>query len=259
MLTNWTRWLTVRGDASADTLNLRRWFACFLAVMLILAVAALSGLALERGGYAWGVKLWVSALYVFYMALCCSFFPAPTAWIVLLMASPVFGLVRGEDLTASWNLTPASAQAAAALITVTAVAALGAAGTTLANLNEYHIFTFLLRFGRIGRIRTTALYDKARRYFAVSPFGLMTAVSFLPIPVDVVRWLAITYKYRRDHFAWANYLGRFARYALLALTAFYLKLGAKEIILVQLGLIGLVALRYLPRLWKRFAAKPAAA
>lgn len=224
-----------RGHCNDDGLSLRRWFGFFLSFLGVLAGVVLVSLywSEQHGeGEKWQ-RWWLLGLYLFYMSLCCSFFPAPTAWIVLLMASPMVGLLEGK------------------VGTVVVVAGVGALGTTMANLNEYHIFTFLLRFGRAGKIRQTRVYRAATRYFEMSPLGLMTLVSFLPIPVDVVRWLAITHHYRRDHFAAASFVGRFGRYAILAGAATSLQIGAKEIIIIQAVLIVLVLGRFVPRLWSQ--------
>ena len=218
---------------------MRRWFIFYLLYLSALAGTALYSLG--TGGQNSDQSLagpGLIGLYLFYMSVCCTFFPAPTAWIVLLMASPMIGVnfAQSENLYLQ------------AVSTVVAVAAVGAFGTAMANLNEYHIFTFLLRFGRVYRLRNNRLYQTARKWFEVSPFALMTTMSFLPIPVDVVRWLAITHRYNRGHYFLAGFLGRLIRYSLLAATATVLKMNWLGILIVQVALILLVLLRYLPRL-----------
>jgi len=210
--------------------------------MTVLTAAALISLA-SPGAEAnqFSKYIWLLALYLFYMSLCCTFFPAPTAWIVLLMASPMIGL----------SYFPAVAPYLNAVVTIIVVAAVGALGTALANLNEYHVFTFVLRFGRAYKLRHTRLYKSAARWFEVSPFVLMTVVSFLPIPVDVIRWLAITHRYRRDHFFATSFVGRFLRYALLAATATCLRISWYGIVFIQLMLLAIILLRYLPRLTRQ--------
>ena len=240
-----------KGHVHTDGVNIRGWFGFFVTLLVGLVVVILVGVAMDDAGRDSAERLWLMGLYFFYMCLCCSFFPAPTAWIVLLMASPRFGLVGGEVSAAGSLGEEGSARALTAVVTIAIVAAVGALGTALANLNEYHIFTFLLRFGKVHKLRQTRMYEVASRYFAINPFWLMTVVSFLPIPVDVVRWLAITHRYRRDHYAWASFLGRFGRYALLAATAFYLDIGWLGIIVIQFALLSLVAFRYVPRLFSR--------
>jgi len=227
------------GHHSDDGYNLRRWFIFFLLYLAILVSLALLSLGYFRAEpNAFPSYAWLIALYVFYMSLCCTFFPAPTAWIVLLMASPVIGL----DFLSTNNVY------LDALLTIIIVAVLGAFGTAMANLNEYHLFSFIFRFGRIHKLRQTRFYLSATRWFEISPFALITVMSFLPIPVDVVRWLAISHRYRRDHYFLANFVGRFVRYALLAATATCLKISFFGIILIQASLALLILLRFLPRL-----------
>jgi len=227
------------GDKTNDGYNLRRWFVFFIVYMTALAAAALVSLTrLDTELNQFSQHIWLLALYLFYMSLCCTFFPAPTAWIVLLMASPMIGL----------NYFPTANPYMSAVVTILIVAAVGALGTSLANLNEYHVFTFLLRFGRAHRLRSTRLYKSAAHWFEVSPFVLMTVVSFLPIPVDVIRWLAITHRYRRDYFFIASFVGRFLRYAILAATATCLRISWYGIVFIQLLLLAIILLRYLPRL-----------
>lgn len=173
---------------------------------------------------------WLLGLYLFYMSLCCTFFPAPTAWLILLMASPIVGMFESE------------------IMTILAVAAIGATGTAIANLNEYHIFTFLLRYGKVHKVRQTRLFSTAKRWFSVSPFSLVALFSFLPVPVDAVRWLAISCRYSRLRYAGANFLGRLFRYGLLAAAATCLAIGWGGILGIQIALVVVVIIRYLPRL-----------
>jgi hypothetical protein len=240
------------GHNFEDGINLRHWFGFYVIYLIILAVVALVSLRWFEPEYHHLVQhIWLLALYLFYMSLCCTFFPAPTAWLVLLMASPVVALMPPEVLEQYFNLSATQASWLAALVTIVIVATAGALGTALANLNEYHIFTFLLRFGWVHKVRQTRFFKSASRWFAVSPFGLMTVISFIPIPVDVVRWLAISNRYRRDHYFLAYLLGRFVRYGVLSATATCLKLDWRGIIAIQLGLIALIGLRFLLRLLAR--------
>jgi len=235
-----------RGHNHDDQLNLRGWFIFFVLYLLGIAVVALASLyELDRSSSPLAQRIWLMGLYLFYMSLCCSFFPAPTTWLVLLMASPIIGLVQPQMLEV---LFPAGAGTAANIATVVIVAVVGAVGTSMANLNEYHIFTFLLRFGREQRLRRSRFYQAAARWFEVSAFTLLVLFSFIPLPVDVIRWLAISHRYRRDRYWLAYFLGRFLRYSVLAGAAAGLQLGGREILAIQLALVGVVLLRYLPRL-----------
>ena len=219
--------LAVALDApEAEVRGLRSWFAFF--ALWLAGLCALALVAQEQ--YAAGVlvaqRVWLGAVYLFYLSLCCTFFPLPTAWLVMLLASQDFRLVDAVV----WR--------------VLLVATLGAGATGLANLNEYHIWNFVLRYRQVSRVRQTGLFRWARAKFQVSPFAVLVAFSFIPIPVDVVRWLAVACRYSRRRFFWAYFLGRWVRYGLLALGTVWLQLGWGHILLVQAGLVVLAALRF---------------
>lgn len=235
--------------AGGDGVNLRRWFLGFVVYLVLLTVTAAACLwYYERGGSIWAMRGWLLALYLFYMSLCCTFFPAPTAWIILLMASPIVSMFEAGSFQGYFGVSETTGIWLAGMATTVVVATIGAAGTAIANLNEYHIFTFLLRYGRVHKVRQTRFFATAERWFSVSPFALVGLFSFLPIPVDVVRWLAISCRYSRLRYAGANFLGRFLRYGLLAGAATFLAIGWWGILGIQIGLAVLVIIRYLPRL-----------
>jgi membrane protein YqaA with SNARE-associated domain len=103
------------------------------------------------------------------------------------------------------------------------VASVGAAASMMANLHDYHIFTWMLRHRRIGRVRQTALYRRAERWFARRPFALLVIFNLLPLPADPpVRMLAATYRHPLRPYAAANFIGRWIRYAVVAFVTFEL-------------------------------------
>ena len=192
-----------------DDVSVRRWFALY--ALLLLAAAVPLGILLAREPWSWSdwkadlagtftatravVKLLGLGIYV---SLCCTLLPLPTGWIVAAVATR--GAAVGPDL---WT-------------TALLVAAVGAAASTVANLNDYHLFTWMLRHHRIAKVRQTKTYRASARWFGRAPFFLVLIFNVIPIPVDVVRMLATTYRYPRSSFAAANFLGRFVRYALIA-------------------------------------------
>jgi membrane protein YqaA with SNARE-associated domain len=118
-------------------------------------------------------------------------------------------------------------------------------GTTLANLNEYHVLARVLDTGRGERIRQSRFYEAAGRYFDKAPFLLQAAVNLLPvIPVDVVRWIAVARRYPRAKFALATVAGRLPRYVGLAFAArvFQPRWPAIVALVVVLALPGLAGL-----------------
>jgi len=162
-------------------ISYRRWFWGFVAFF-----AAVTFLVLGKVVPAHSANL---AGYLLYMSLACTFFPLNTLWIVLWMST----------MFPAWS-----------------VALLGAAGTSIANLNDYYLLSYFFEFDRVKRIREKRMYRRARAWFDRSPFLTLTTFSFLPIPVDVVRLLAISRRYSRVRFTVASFLGRAPRYYILA-------------------------------------------
>ncbi|MBN1341481.1 MAG: hypothetical protein JXQ73_02315 [Phycisphaerae bacterium] len=213
------RALFVPPSADQDRLNLRHWFVWFVLWLVALGVTARLGFIKYEDGSRLGMAVWLLALYTFYMSLCCTFFPAPTTWIVMMMAS---NYVAGEI-----GLLPH------VYGRMLVVASIGSLGTAMANLNEYHIWTFILRYGKVAGIRKTRLYAVAARWFGIRPFWTIVLFSFIPIPVDIIRWLAITYRYPRVPYFAAYYLGRWVRYAGLAGITIWGQLRWYHILIVQ--------------------------
>ncbi len=198
----------------------RAWFAFFVVWMAVWAGLALW--ALHRSGLGdegLALRIWLFALICFYLSLCNTFLPLPTAWAVLLAAAPDYALVQTGWLRVLFT--------AGMLGLVTAVA----------NLNEYHLLAYLLRFGLGRRVRQSSMYSWAARWFDRSPFQILVLIAFVPIPVDVVRWLAILRHYSRPRFALAYFVGRGLRYVLLALCSMVLVLGPRAIALIQVALV----------------------
>lgn len=202
----------------------RVWFAVFLAWMI--GWAALAVLAFERSqqGDVLALRAWLLALMCFYLSLCNSFLPLPTAWIVLVAASPDYALVQ-----TGW-------------LRVGLVAGLSTLATVVANLNEYHLLAYLLRFGLGRRIRRTRVYGWAIGWFDRAPFQVLTLIAFIPIPIDAVRWLAILRGYPRVRFALAYAAGRGPRYLLFAGCSVLLALSAWQILLIQLAMVAAAVL-----------------
>ena len=193
--------------------------------MGLLATAAFVLFARYESGTTDVLGLWILVLMAFFLSLCNGLLPLPTAWIILLAASDSVAL-----LDSAW-------------LRVITVACVGATATMMANLNEYHILGYFLR-DRLGqRLRRSRPYRWAIRWFNLAPFQTLLMISFVPIPVDFVRWLAILRNYSRPRYALAYWLGRVPRYALLAGLAVVLRLGWVEIVLLQAAIIVVLGAR----------------
>jgi len=155
--------------------------------------------------------------YFLYMSIACTFFPLNTLWIVLWMATQF----------PAWL-----------------VAVVGAVGTSVANLNDYYLLSYLFEFDRVKRLRRRRSYQRAVAWFDRAPFLTLAAFSFLPIPVDVVRLLAISRRYSRARFTAATFLGRLPRYVILAQGWRWLGLPNWAILVVVGVVAGLFLLRH---------------
>jgi len=226
-------------DAQALTadyrkVTLRVWFLFYFAVLLAAGAALAVLLPREPISLAgWGafkdsVRLASPAtkLLVFgiYMMISCTFLPLNTSWITAAVAMEQYA-VTGELWT-----------------TVLAVSVVGAAASTMANLNDYHVFTLLLRHHRVARVRHLRMYKSAIRWFERAPFALTFIFNLLPIPVDVARMLAATHRYSRLLFAAANFLGRFIRYGVIAYVTYRLADKGYVAVIVLLALAFVMAL-----------------
>ncbi len=197
----------------SDGLSVKRWLAAYIAYLLALVIPAT--VMLSRMGVSWreffadprgatsaagpALKLLIFAIYI---SLACTFFPIPTGWIVSILATRQVGL--SDSL----------------IITTLLVASVGAFASMVANLHDFHLFTLVLRHKGVARVRGTKFYDRAARWFSRRPFALLVIFNILPIPIDVIRMLAATYRYPLRPFAAANFIGRWIRYAVIASVTF---------------------------------------
>lgn len=238
--------LTDTPPAGDDHVSVLRWFAFFALIWLGGLGVLIALLMREQIGWggSWGefletvertpavVKLLVFGLYV---ALCCTFLPLPTG--------PVVALVSLQSSAVGSNI----------VTTTLLVAVIGAFASTLANLNDYHAFTLMLRYHRVARVRETGLYRKTARWFHKSPFGIIVVFNIIPIPVDVIRMLATTVRYPRLPFAAANFIGRLVRYGVIAAVTYALgeKYGWLSVVVLLGVAVGLMLYRTVPSVVRR--------
>jgi membrane protein YqaA with SNARE-associated domain len=178
---------------------------------------AFTGFVAASGAALWLARntlrnpgLEVLILLLLYLSFACTFLPLPTAWIVLWAA-------RETDVL--W------------------VALVATAGTCIANLHDYHIVSGLLRAGRLRRARESAWHARAVAWFRRAPFLALALASFVPLPVDAVRLLAISAGYPRPAYLLASYVGRFPRYLLFAVLGHELRPSNLTIFLIALALV----------------------
>jgi membrane protein YqaA with SNARE-associated domain len=238
---------------AGDTVCVRGWFAAY--GLLVAAAAAPLAVLVAREPWSWqdwtgdwdhlqqtfrqtgpAVKLLGLGLY---LSLCCTFLPLPTGWIVAAVATRSAAVGPGL-----WT-------------TALLVAGVGGAASTVGNLNDYHLFTWMLRSRRIATIRRTRAVRAAARWFARAPFLILLVFNVIPIPVDVIRMLATTYRYPRVPFAAANFLGRFVRYGVIAAVTYLMGPHGWVAAAALLGLaVVLGAARVGPAAWRKLRRPP---
>lgn len=229
----------IPGPGFKDGIRLWPWFVAYAAIVLAMAMPLVRFLA----GQNWGAQLnfqpgeslaqrWekfqaaVTGIqpaykllaFALYMSLCSTFLPMPTSWIVAAVALPAQAV--GQNV---WT-------------TILLVTAVGAAASVVANLNDYHVFTLMLRHRHIGKLRHTRTYRVAARWFSKSPFLLLMIFNFIPIPLDVIRLLATSYRYPRLLFVTSNFIGRALRYAVIVFVTYSLRDKGWVAVVALLGL-----------------------
>jgi len=200
-------------------ISARKWIASFS--VFLVAAGSLYLLSREFGPL---VRFEVLLILLLYTSVACTFLPLPTAWIILWAARET------DPLSAS---------------------IVGVAGTCIANLHDYYIINHLFGIDRIGRIKEKRFYRGAVRWFGRAPFITLSAASFLPIPVDVVRIIAVSTGYSRLRYTLATFTGRFPRYLLLAWLGYELKLSNRAIFYVFLATVLIGAVKGASRLFSR--------
>jgi membrane protein YqaA with SNARE-associated domain len=199
----------------------RGWVTAFAGFLL----ASAAVLWLARGVHR---EVEVVTLVLLYLSFACTFLPLPTAWILL------------------WGAREAGPLA---------VALAGTAGTCIANLHDYHALGALRGLGPMQRALRSGWYARAAAWFGRAPFVALAASSFVPIPVDGVRLLAISVGYPRPAFVLASFVGRLPRYLLLALLGRELALSNSAIVAVLAATIAIGATKAAIGLGRRLGGR----
>jgi membrane protein YqaA with SNARE-associated domain len=213
--------------ARREPLSFRGWFYTFILLLAVLAAIRLASGRMSEAAVLAGMFA--------YLSLACTFCPLPTTWLIVWAAAPAEGHGLG--------LAPL------------AVATGGAVATAVANMHDYYLLTFLYRYRPVRKVRATALYRRAAKWYNRAPLATLAAASFLPIPIDFVRLLAISEGYSRWKFALGSLVGRWPRYLAFAVLADQFKLGWQWV----LGIAGVTIVfglwRGLPPVVRWIAAK----
>lgn len=124
-----------------------------------------------------------------------------------------------------------------------AVALLGAAATSLANLLDYEIFSSVFKTKLLSKIKESEHSQASIRAFSRVAFLALVAVNVVLFSWDLVRLVAIAAKYPRVKYAAATFVGRAARYAILAAAGEFFEppLWAIGVVAVVLALPALIS------------------
>ncbi|MDD5085280.1 MAG: VTT domain-containing protein [Candidatus Omnitrophica bacterium] len=169
----------------------RKWllFAiCFVSVMVILILAAKPSVSLRP--FSLSIKPFGAlAAFVLYLSMAFTLCPLPI-YLVFPWIIQYFNPYT--------------------------VAFLGAIATSIANLHDYHIFHRIYQLKGAVKLKEKDFYKESVKWFEKAPFIAQAVVNFSPLPIDVVRLLAISVGYPRWKFALATFVGRFPRYLIIA-------------------------------------------
>lgn len=96
------------------------------------------------------------------------------------------------------------------------IAGVGAVGTVLANMIDYIVFSTVLKIQLLRRIRENPHSQATIKTFKRIGFPALVAGNFIVFSFDLVRLVAIAAEYPKWKYALATFIGRAARYAVLA-------------------------------------------
>lgn len=172
--------------------------------------------------------------YFTYVSICSNVIPLPSTPAVLLMGKD-FYLLPGIPLFSSFVFNPNPLIAAALL----------AVATCLANMIDYEVLGTVLRSRLLKKIRESRHYESGVGYFNKVGFPLLTFVNFAWFTIDVVRLLAIAAGYAKWKYVLSTFIGRFARYSIMAYMGKLLNIPIWAIILITLVLMAPSGISYI--------------
>jgi membrane protein YqaA with SNARE-associated domain len=117
------------------------------------------------------------------------------------------------------------------------VAFLGAVGTCLANMIDYEVLGTVVRSRLLKKVRESRHYKASVNAFNKVGFPLLTLVNFGYFSFDIVRLIAIAAGYARWKYVVSTFVGRFARYLILAYVGEFFHIPIWAIALVTLALM----------------------
>jgi membrane protein YqaA with SNARE-associated domain len=117
------------------------------------------------------------------------------------------------------------------------VAFLGAVGTSVANMIDYEVLGTVVRSRFLKKLRDSRHYQASVNAFNKVGFPLLTLVNFGYFSFDLVRLIAIAAGYARWKYVASTFVGRFARYLILAYVGEFFRIPIWAIVLITLALM----------------------
>jgi len=117
------------------------------------------------------------------------------------------------------------------------VAFLGAVGTSVANMIDYEVLGTVVRSRFLKKLRDSRHYQASVNAFNKVGFPLLTLVNFGYFSFDLVRLIAIAAGYARWKYIVSTFVGRFARYLILAYVGEFFRIPIWAIALVTVALM----------------------
>jgi len=188
---------------------------------VVVVLGALFGVSFLVGG-----PLKEYLRYFAYVSICCNVLPLPSTPAILLMGKD-FDLLPGITVFSSFVFNPNPLIAASLL----------AVATCLANMIDYELLGTVLRSRLLKKIRDSKYYESGIGYFNRVGFPLLTFVNFAWFTFDFFRLLAIAAGYARWKYVLSTFIGRFARYSIMAYMGKLLDIPIWAVILITLVLI----------------------
>jgi len=162
--------------------------------------------------------------YFVYMSLACSIIPLPT---------PPYVIGMGKIFD-SWI-----------------IALLGASGNCVAAFFEYYFITWLFSKTELQqKIETNKYFQQFINFFNRAAFSCIVFTGFAPVPFDPFRFAAILARYFLPKYLLAMFIGKYARYYLLALLgeSFQIPNSYLIILLIILIFVSFVAALFVKRI-----------
>jgi membrane protein YqaA with SNARE-associated domain len=117
------------------------------------------------------------------------------------------------------------------------VAFLGAVGTSVANMLDYEVLGTVVRSRLLKKLRDSRHYQASVNAFNKVGFPLLTLVNFGYFSFDLVRLIAIAAGYARPKYIVSTFVGRFARYLILAYVGEFFRIPIWAIALITVALM----------------------